>query len=230
MASNQLTTPKKIAYFSHYPHYFMKPYKGQDVVENNDLLLSKLNSKNCEWMIRPDVALSESSQSILENLDQVTQSQLITDDTIDKLNDKLQPLKPHLDNINTGNKATTPTSNDIYRVLQFALDGDSNFDDFLKDAMTTGASMYVLAVTIRAMRAVLTNPELYAAKLQADDPVVIEFKNTKTITSLQHMLEKTICKTPAATSGAVRNLAQQLAMPGGSHRYLNLHFLGNRKC
>ena len=122
MASNQLTTPKKIAYFSHYPHYFMKPYKGQE-------------------------------------------SQLITDDTIDKLNDKLQPLKPHLDNINTGNKATTPTSNDIYRVLQFALDGDSNFDDFFKDAMTTGASMYVLAVTIRAMRAVLTNPELYAAKL-----------------------------------------------------------------
>ena len=151
MAYNQLSTPKKISYFSHFPHYFIKPYKGQEVVENNDVILSKLNSKNCEWMLRPDVALSESSQCILENMEQVNQSELVTDETIEKLNDKLETLKSHLDNLNTGNKSTTPTSNDIYRVLQFALDGDDNFDNFLKDAMATGASLYVLAVTLRAI-------------------------------------------------------------------------------
>ena len=102
-------------------------------------------------MLRPDVALSESSQCILENMEQVNQSELVTDETIEKLNDKLETLKSHLDNLNTGNKSTTPTSNDIYRVLQFALDGDDNFDNFLKDAMATGASLYVLAVTLRAI-------------------------------------------------------------------------------
>ena len=57
---------RKSDVFQTFPHYFLRPYDAQLMVNNNEFL-EKLSSRNCEWMCRPDFAISEASQAIIEN-------------------------------------------------------------------------------------------------------------------------------------------------------------------
>ena len=86
----------------------------------------------------------------------------------------------------------------------------------------------VIQVTLRAMRAVMNNPEVYAAKLQSDDPLAIAFKNAKTITSLQQMLEISRNNWQCRVGRKNLLLHQSRSLPR-SHRQLSLHFQGNKK-
>lgn len=45
-------TPKKVSYYSHFPHYFLRPYTGQIKVKSNQEFVTKLNSKNYEWLLK----------------------------------------------------------------------------------------------------------------------------------------------------------------------------------
>lgn len=63
MSTTPNNTPsKKVAFFSHFPHYFLKPYTAQPRVERLTDLLSKLNTKNCEWFLRPYLQSRTSSR------------------------------------------------------------------------------------------------------------------------------------------------------------------------
>jgi hypothetical protein len=71
----------------------------------------------------------------------------------------------------------------------------TNFNTKDKSSATVGCisceldapirSLFVFLTQLRAMRALITNPEQYASKLVNDEPPAIQFKNDKTIAALQ---------------------------------------------
>ncbi|KXJ07946.1 hypothetical protein AC249_AIPGENE7012 [Exaiptasia diaphana] len=151
---------KKVSYFGHFPHYFLKPYGGQQRINTNTELLGKLNTKNCEWLLRPNVALSEYAQTIQENLQIVQNSTVFTDDVKESLQTKLAPLEQTLQNLNSNDKTTSPNSQD----------GDDNFDNYLAEMMYALSALYVATVQMRAMRAIMTHTDSYATKIACDHP------------------------------------------------------------
>jgi len=98
--------------------------------------------------------------------------------------------------------------------MSFALKDDGALDAFLREGMTQGAALYVLCTQLRALRAVMQNPEAYATKLQCDDAQSAAFKANKTLQSLQSMLDGLCCAVPMALPNAARrNLLHQLSDP-----------------
>jgi len=129
-------------------------------------------------------------------------------------------LEQTLKNLNTANKNTSATRQDIFNLVSFALKDDEALDAFLKEGMTQGAALSVLCTQVRALRAIMQNPEAYATKLQSDDAQCAAFKANKTLQSLQAMLDGLCCAAPVALPNAAHwNLIHQLANPaaiGGS--------------
>ena len=76
MSANN-TPNKKVSFFSHFPHLFLKPYSKQPNVTNNDFL-GKLTSTNCEWLLRPQIGCSEFAEAIVDNADTIADSNLFT--------------------------------------------------------------------------------------------------------------------------------------------------------
>ena len=63
------TTPTQgVTYINQFPKYFVTPY-GQVKPLNPEDLEKRLSESNCEYYKRPKVALSETSNTILSNID-----------------------------------------------------------------------------------------------------------------------------------------------------------------
>lgn len=164
---------KRVSYFTHFPHYFIKPYGRQQRVNTNADILAKLNGKNCEWLLRPNVAISECAQTVQENMDIVQNSTIFSNEVKQSLDAKLAPLNETFNHLNSNDKTTTATPQDIFNVMSFAIDGDENFDNDLAEMMHSASALYVAAVQMRAMRAIMTHTETYANKIASDEPSVI---------------------------------------------------------
>ena len=120
--------------------------------------------------------------------------------------------------INSQEKTEDPTTTDIYNFLSLAMRDDDDLDDMLAKGTHAGASLYVMCMQTRVVRALMRNINSYAQNLQSDDPECLEFKNLKTPASLQSMLIKQLCpepnQNPQARSASRRNLLDQLVQPG----------------
>ena len=57
---------RKVTFFKQFPHHFLRPYDAQLECTYEEFL-QKLTPRNCEWLMRPKIALSEVAQALREN-------------------------------------------------------------------------------------------------------------------------------------------------------------------
>lgn len=211
MSTPNSTPSKKVSFYSHFPHYFLKPYAAQPKYETLPEFMSKLSPKNCEWLLRPEIAMSEAAQAILENKAILEQSNIFGDNLGTDCLDAVNTVTAELQKMNTNDKTSFADGDDLYRLMSFFMGTDDTFNSYLKEAMQAGAAMYVFAAQITAMQSMFLHPEAYATKLNSDDPACIAFKTTQTVGALQQMLKTLCCKVPApAAQSVARNLQAQL--------------------
>lgn len=206
-------SPTKVTYFKHFPHYFIRPYDAQILYSETDFV-DRLNPKNCEWVTRPQVAMSEFSMAISQNYETLQNNNVFDTDFMNRLDALIQPNLPSFHNLDVKNKTATATNQDIYNVLSSCFD-HSDFDASLDTSYQQVASMFVLLSQLRAFRGLVKSPEEYADKLIDDSPAAMTFKTTKSLAALQTMLqEKCITSTPRQpTPATTRELLSQLVNP-----------------
>lgn len=210
------TTPyqtNKVTYFKHFPHYFLRPYDAQ-LLYNQQEFLEKLSPKNCEWLTRPKVAVSEMAEALTKNWEIIQTSTIFDDSVRSQLESIISPIMQNLINLDNKEKSTTPTEQDIYQVLHSSFQ-NTDLDHSLSQMMQASSAMYVFLTQLRAMRGLVTNPQIFSTKLVNDAPDAQHFKNTKTVASMQQMLTAMTVSssTTAATMGNVTALAGQLVNP-----------------
>ncbi|EDO30340.1 predicted protein, partial [Nematostella vectensis] len=86
-------SPKRVNYFPHFPHYFLRPNKGQPRVTFGEFSKA-MNTRNCEWLLRPAVRLSELAQCVNENIDIITNMDILRNIVKDIKKLSMQTLKP----------------------------------------------------------------------------------------------------------------------------------------
>ena len=210
------STPSKVTFFKHFPHHFLRPYDTQIQYSNADFL-EKLTPRNCEWLMRPKVALSEAAQGLRQNWELFENSGLIDATMRQNIHDMIAPISESLSKVDTKEKTTQPTDVDIYNIMNSCYQ-HPELDTSLAKWMQKSAALYVFFTQLRAMRVLFANPEQYASKLVSDSPEAIQFKNAKTIPALQKMLND-MCTTTAVTASAIdtphhrHQLSQQLTNP-----------------
>ncbi|EDO31604.1 predicted protein [Nematostella vectensis] len=169
-------SPKRVNYFSHFPHYFLRPYKGQPRVTLGEFSKA-LNTRNCEWMLRPAVALSELAQCVNENLDTITNTDILRN--IEPITDKLQPLQQTFKNLDTTDKQSSATANDIYDIMSFAVSDDDELDNILEVAMQASSGLYAVTCQLMALRSLFRDPESFADRLESEEKACMAFKTSK---------------------------------------------------
>ena len=91
-----------------------------------------------------------------------------------KIENLVAPMQQVLSNFNTKDKSSATVG-----CISCELDAS------LASWMHQSAAFFVFLTQLRAMRALITNPEQYVSKLVNDEPPAIQFKNDKTIAALQ---------------------------------------------
>lgn len=215
MAYNKPVQPiNKVTYFKHFPHHFIRPYDAQ-LLLNQGEFLQKLTPKNCEWLTRPKIAMSEAAQALRQNWEIISGSQLIDAQKKTELEQLIAPMNQSLLSLDTKDKTSVATDQDVYNAMNWCFE-NPQLDASLGQMMQESAALYVFLTQLRAMRTIITKPANYADKIVNDAPEAIAFKNGKTIALMQTMLSAmcvTSTQPEAASSTDVRALAWQLVNP-----------------
>ena len=109
MTSKQaFSTLSKVTFFKQFPHHFLRPCDAQ-IQYNNADFLEKLTSRNCQWLMRPKIALSEAAQGLRQNWELFQNSELIDASMRETIQNMMTPISQSLSNVDTTERTTQPT-------------------------------------------------------------------------------------------------------------------------
>ena len=95
---------KGVGYFHHFPKNFLRPYGAADLAPSKETIFKRTWPTNCQWLKRPDVAVSELYSTIEKNKDIIRGiPNVLTQGRIESL---LQDLKPIIDTLKKFHKGS----------------------------------------------------------------------------------------------------------------------------
>ena len=186
----------RVRYMSHFPHTFLKAYGRVYPVQTTQKFLYFLKLTNCEWLQRPDIAISEMAETITENLTVLEhyRDDLIDSAYLDKLRNFYDPIWSNLVSLNSKNEDSSPDETDVAYFLKQMLTRDQDFDDALDNMYEAAAAIYNVAIHTKCVRQLMRNTSAYASKIPAGDKDATDFQNHASIPNLQRFLTKKIVK------------------------------------
>lgn len=184
MSGKKRNSPRSagVGFFNHFPRQRLRPYGEIKEATPDDTMLEKANTINCEFLSRPNVALSELADTVSSNKD-ILRALLSSLDT-QTIMTKVEQLDATVNMFNT--RCETPVkSSDVHRLLKYSIADPSDNTDSTFDTMEhLGMIMYVIASHQKQLRALVRNTAEYSKKGQ-DLPAKHEFKLNPGLKSLK---------------------------------------------
>ena len=122
-------TPKSktgINYFKHATKHFLTPYGKTHGVLTSREILDKLFHWNCEWLTRPNYAISELADTLYSNMATLAEyrDKVFTRHAVDVLINKARPVRQVLQRFNKKDSATAeePDERDLVTFMKFIED------------------------------------------------------------------------------------------------------------
>ena len=149
-------TVQGVQYFSHFPRQRLKPYGEIKEPTPDSVMVEKASRMNCEYVIRPSVALSEMAdkvtsniQTLRENLRSLDETKIITE--VEKMNEVTKMFNTH------SKEPVTPS--DVHNLLRYCIDDDTEGEsDAVLDKMEhVGILMYVIGSQQKQLRSLVRN-------------------------------------------------------------------------
>eukprot|EP00794_Sanderia_malayensis_P010178 gene10178-11220_t len=75
-ASKGKTAKPGVNYFVQFPKTFLKPYGPAEAFPEKEIAMKRLPTESCKWFKRPEVAMSELSSTVIDNLNILAQQQV----------------------------------------------------------------------------------------------------------------------------------------------------------
>ena len=144
--------------FNHFPRFFLRPY-GEVKPEHTskEHCLKNIDVHNCEFLKRPQVALSEIADTVSSNLQQL--DHLFERSTPEVVMPELRRFNDLIANFNTRSGHLT-TEGMIHDPLTYVIsdDDDEDSDELSKDDIFDGHIMYLIGNHYRHMRLFVRKP------------------------------------------------------------------------
>ena len=71
-----------VPFFNHFHKAFLRPYGKAESAPDSRTIFNRINARNCEWLCRPQVALSELAETMHKNIPAIEGSPLINGDAL----------------------------------------------------------------------------------------------------------------------------------------------------
>ena len=211
-------TVQGVNYFSHFPRQRLRPYGEIKEATADSVMLEKASRLNCEYVIRPTVALSEMADTVTsniailrDNLRNMDEAKMIAE--VEKMNEVTKMFNTHSD--------LPVTTSDVHNLLKYCVTDDNEGEsDAIFDQMEhVGMLMYVIGSHQKQLRSLIRNPLEYSRKCE-DLAVRHEFKQNPTLKTLKSWwVSETVTtqtKATTITPTARRNLLADLGSESDS--------------
>ena len=213
------STPEKakaVDFFNHFPSNFLRPYALANDDPDPDTINRRTNPKSCEWLVRPDFAMSEFCATLHENAEF-----LKNDDTTflnqESLHDIFKNMEQYMAPLKRLNKKSgdgPAEEDDVRKVLTMLYDESSPLTDGMKRMFKFGGAMFTMSIQFLVAQHYLSDPNLYASRLCNDNEHCKQFQTNRDVKSLHEML-KSMCgetgkSSSQSQSPAKKNLLEQL--------------------
>lgn len=182
---------KAVSYFNHFPSNFLKPYGKASTVPDEETIQRRINPVSCEWLLRPRIAMSEFSATVVENLTLLKNEnfEFIKKTKFAAIFDSMQPFLDALTRLNTKSDETA-SEEDVNTVMTTIYDENNALDKAVDEMFVVGGAMYTTAIQYIVARSIMSEPNKYAEKLVGDDRSYKAFKKAKNVKALQRFLHE----------------------------------------
>ena len=203
----------------------MAPYGRVYEPQEEFDLIERLRLYNCEWFKRPEVAMSELAQTVRDNMPLLDtySGNVFQDEIVQKMHDFYDPLNDCFSRLNKKDQVKDPaTRRDVLKVMTRMLEDDEELDETIDSMYEAAAATYLLAVQTKVARALLRNPERYAAKCETNDGSHVPFLNERSVREMQLFITNAVVprgvEAPRRRSRQLGNELQDLDAVPEIHR------------
>jgi hypothetical protein len=217
---NKSNSPRGVGFFQQFSRQFLQPYGESDKAPSVETVFRRLKPFTCEWLLRPKVALSELSETIMKNVDILAdeENEIVNSITMDKFARRMKPVEKHLQQLHK-DAVGNPEENNVVETLKFLFKEDEEMDDLVDEMFRVGGALFVTAIQIIVARTVIRNPETYAEIVEAEDTGSDAiFKKNADIESMRDFIVASVIgkSKPKAQSPARRHLLKHFDSPSKS--------------
>ena len=158
------STPKP-NYNKHFPRSFPLNYGEalQDLPD--DKILARLKNWNCEWLSRPNIAMSEMAATLKDNWEQISRFKgtVFTTSFVNQLETFCAPIMPPLRRLDNKDRYChdAPDKDDILDVIE-AVHKDENTEALFMEAFNACGPVLMMAIHIIAFNCLLHNLDALA--------------------------------------------------------------------
>lgn len=140
---------------------------------SDDAVLNKLYDWNCEWLTRPNIAMSEMAATLIKNseLIQLYRGMIFTNGFIDEIESVLEHIVSalwRLDNKDNSDQ-TLHTQEDVISVLQQLLHRDEHMEELMLDAFYSAKPLFLVEVHSIVPNVLLHNCPEYVFKMECNN-------------------------------------------------------------
>ena len=135
-------SPGRGVIFNQFPRQFLWPYGEADDIPSPETVFRRIQTFTCEWLVRPKVALSEFSETILTNLELIKQEQsgLFCSEFIQYLEQSIRPINEHLQKLDRQHRNEV-SCNDMVEVLKHLYQENDEFDALIDRMFKLGGAV-----------------------------------------------------------------------------------------
>lgn len=157
----------KLGYNKHFPRSFLLNYGAALQDPKEEAILKRVHDFNCEWLQRPNIAISELAQTLRENLPLLQQysGTIFMPEFVQDLASRLEPLKGVLSRLDNKDKSTSqPASREDVVSLLRTIDGDPEVEDFAVQGLNAAGPLFMVCIHLLVPLTLMRHPEEFAEK------------------------------------------------------------------
>ncbi len=168
---------------------FITPYGRADEAPEPAKIFKRLQPFTCEWLQRPDVALSEYSDTITSNIPTLEKDweNVLRKSFPAKLKSHFQPIWDNLLALNKKNTESTPTAEDAKKVLRLMLD-DDDLDSKMDQIFHLSGAMFAMSANYLIATSLLRHPKEFSKLVAGENNrAAAAFKQLGTVRAMKNI-------------------------------------------
>jgi len=162
--SSSNTGTLKPNYNKHFPRSFLLNYG--EALRNlpDDKILWRLEDWNCEWLLRPNIAISEMASTLKDNWDNIRpyKGTVFTEQFLEEIQNFVDPITDSLRRLDNKDRLVNepPDADDVLEVLK-AISDKPEIKDLFVDAFNTTGPILMMAIHVLVINCLLHNPDAF---------------------------------------------------------------------
>lgn len=134
---------------------------------SDDKILCRLFDWKCEWLSRPNIAISEMASTLKDNWSNIMayRGTIFTEDFVDDLRRFIDPITDALRRVDNKDKLDTdpPDAKDVLQILK-AINFDPWVEDLFTDAFNAVGPVLMMSIHILVINCLMHNPDAFAER------------------------------------------------------------------